>query len=248
MKENLNSNPSSPGNFYGLLNPYGVLDSSCLLSEEEKIKYSIWFDFKERAECAMMAAQFFPGGDYFEFGSEGAGTLRNFLTAFDLNGKGKIFTETKFYAFDIFGDMKGADSDLEYFKAWHDSERDRFESALKTISDHNLFKDRVLLIKGFFKDTLNTDFKTRYLNNNQKIGFAFLDCNITKSYIEVFTFLQKTLLPKAFIYMDEYFCNDDVPDLYDKFVKQEKKRSIFIRNAGCFGALFQLTDEKESRA
>jgi hypothetical protein len=40
----------------------------------------------------MMAAQFFPGGDYFEFGSEGAGTLRNFLTAFDLNGKGKIFT------------------------------------------------------------------------------------------------------------------------------------------------------------
>lgn len=231
------------GNFFGLLNPYGVLNTSCNMSDEEKRRYSIWFDFKERAECAMIVAQFYPGGDYFEFGSEGVGTLRNFLTAFDLNGKGKVFPETMFYAFDIFGDMTGAESDLEYFKAWHDSKLDRYKSALKSITDHNLFMEKVQLVKGFFRDTINQKFKTEYLGKNKKIGFAFLDCNISNSYSEVFSFLRNTLLPKSFVYMDEYFCNDDVPKLYAEFVKQEKRKSMYIRNAGCFGALFQLTTE-----
>jgi hypothetical protein len=234
------------GNFYGLLNPYGVLNTSCAMSDEEKRRYSIWFDFKERAECAMIVAQFYPGGDYFEFGSEGVGTLRNFLTAFDLNGKSKVFPETMFYAFDIFGDMTGAESDLEYFRAWHDSELDRYKTALKSISDHNLFKGKVVLVKGFFRDTINQKFKTEYISKNRKIGFAFLDCNITNSYSEVFSFLRNALLPKAFVYMDEFFCNDDVPKLYAEFVKQEKKESLYIRNAGCFGALFQLTDKNQS--
>ncbi len=229
-----------PSSFDSLLNEYGVLKSSAELSTDTKRAISIYFDFRERAYVAMSVAQIYPGGDYFEFGSEGMGTFRNFLTACDLTSLDDRFPDTHFYAFDIFGDMTGASGDLEYFKNWHDANNDRFVAAQSYIKQHGLFLDRCHLVKGFFASTLTPEFKQSYLDSGKRIGFAFLDCNITNSYQTVFEFLKGMLVDRACVYMDEYFCNPDVPMLFSQFCSDIKKKPLFVRNAGLFGALFQL--------
>jgi len=80
---------------------------------------------------------------------------------------------------------------------------------------------------------------------NQKIGFAFIDVNTASSYKFVFDFLLDVIGPdKMYIYLDEYFMDAPVPVLYQMFVDEAKKRhglsSIYMRNAGNFGALFCL--------
>lgn len=82
---------------------------------------------------------------------------------------------------------------------------------------------------------------------NRKIGFAFLDCNIASSYKFVFDFLLDVMKPRRmFIEIDEYFeeHNPSIHQLYEEFALQAKRRygldSLYMRNAGAFGALFCL--------
>ena len=80
---------------------------------------------------------------------------------------------------------------------------------------------------------------------NQKIGFAFLDCNIESSYRVVFDFLIDVIGSyRMFVYLDEYFIEPPVPPLYRAFARTAKERynldSIYMRNVGNFGALFCL--------
>jgi hypothetical protein len=231
--------PREPSSFPALFNEHGVLKSSRDLSAADKRSAALYFDFSERSLVAMAAAVFYPGGDYFEFGSEGLATFRSFLTAFDLTSKIDTNPDVRFYAFDIFGDMTGAKDDLDYFKGWSDPVIDRYEGAIRTLNQHGLFLDRCHLVRGFFDKTLSPEFKSRYLSEGRQIGFAFLDCNITNSYRTVFEFLNGAMMNKSFVYMDEYYCNDDVPGLFEAFCAKNKRRPMFIRSAGAFGALFQ---------
>lgn len=82
---------------------------------------------------------------------------------------------------------------------------------------------------------------------NRKIGFAFLDCNIASSYKFVFDFLLDVMRPeRMFIEIDEYFEEHDpsIQVLYQDFAAQAKQRhnldSLYMRNAGAFGALLCL--------
>jgi hypothetical protein len=82
---------------------------------------------------------------------------------------------------------------------------------------------------------------------NRHVGFAFLDCNMPSSYKLVFDFLLDVMKPaRMFIYIDEYF-EDHTPSihpLYEAFAAEAKRRhgldSLYMRNAGGFGALFCL--------
>jgi hypothetical protein len=80
------------------------------------------FAYRDWAQIAITVANQFPGGDYFEFGSEGFRTLRNFLSAFHLNGHTDRFPDTRFFAFDVFGEPKAGEvlSDVEkpYFAVY----------------------------------------------------------------------------------------------------------------------------------
>lgn len=234
--------PARPAFKYSdLFGEHGVMIGTSHLSDAEKQGAQLYFGYAERAEVALAVAQLYPGGDYFEFGSEGMGTFRNFLTAFDVCGCTARYPDTQFYAFDIFGDSRGATGDLEYFKGWHDSETDRMDQAERFVRNHGLFHDRCHLVRGFFEATLTPAFKAQLRSAGRSIGFAFLDCNITASYTTVFAFLEGLLLPRAAVYMDEYFCNDDVPLLFEAFCQRTGRRARFMRGAGAFGALFRVT-------
>jgi hypothetical protein len=80
--------------------------------------------------------------------------------------------------------------------------------------------ERVELIKGHFEDSLNDSFKARLRTENRRIGFAFLDCNIAPSYKTCFDFPRDFIREdRAFIYMDEYFQTNEVPGLFQGFVR-----------------------------
>lgn len=206
------------------------------------------YAYSEWARVALDVANQYESGDYFEFGSEGLNTLCNFLVAFHLNGYDLLKPNVKCFAFDIFGDPRHDDSltsdEQRYFQAYTKGKNYYREMQLKYES-YEIMKGRVELIKGYFKDTLNDDFKKRLRNENRNIGFAFLDCNIPSSYETCFNFMEEFINPKkSFVYLDEYYQFPEVANLYDKFVLNVSERyglkSRFVRTAGAYGALFRL--------
>lgn len=239
--------PKSP--YATLLNEHGVLASSRTWSAQQKLGAALYFAYRERAEVALHVAYMYPGGDYFEFGSDGMGTFRNFLTAYDVNALDQRFPDTRFYAFDIFGVVAGEDGapggmsavDERYFRDYEHP--DKYRQALDFVRNHGLFTERCFVIQGYFQSSLSDEFRRELVRERRRIGFAFLDCNITSSYELCLDFVHDFLDVGSFVYLDEYFTNKEVPALFDRFGAKLRERGLqprFIRNAGAFGGLFQL--------
>ena len=226
---------------------HGVLRSVSHLTAERKLSIGNGRNYRVRSEIALDVASAYPGGDYFEFGSSGLCTFRSFLAAFDINyGHTKHFPNTRFYAFDIFGNPdlgRGPPpEERDYFEAWRIAPE--IAAPLSSLEPYGALKERCVLVPGYYQDTLNEDLKNKMREANQQIGFAFLDCNTEISYKVVFDFLIDVIRSKMFIYLDEYFLDAYVPKLYRKFADSAKQRynldSLYMRNAGSFGALFCL--------
>ena len=222
----------------------GIMRSSAYLPARLKRVFEGRYAMRERAEIALAVASMYPGGDYFEFGCAGFRTFRNFLTAFDLNDRPALAPDTKFFAFDIFGDVDaggGPRGESDYFEHYRGD--DIYRENFKQLKRHRLLADRIEIVKGYFEDTLNEPFRARLRNENRRVGFAFLDCNIGPSYKTCFDFLEEFIQAgRAFVYMDEYLCTGGVPELFDKFCvavrERHQLRAHYVRNAGGFGALF----------
>jgi hypothetical protein len=179
-------------NLVGQFLPVHAFDTATKSIIMQDYAYSEW------ARIALDVANQYGGGDYFEFGSEGLNTLCNFLTTFHFNGHDKNFPNTRFFAFDVFGDPE-ADKTISkeekvYFKAYSKG-KNFYQEMQNKLSSYKLMNNRVELIKGYFKNTLNDSFKMRLINENRKVGFAFLDCNIAPSYETALNFLEEFMHP-----------------------------------------------------
>lgn len=227
----------------------GVLCSVSHIEPSRKMLIASTRNYRARSEIALDVASNYPGGDYFEFGAGSLNSFKSFLAAFDLNGLSVRFPDSRFYAFDIFGDPNigsGPPSDdRRYFEHW----RNPLDVAMPIadLSRYGDLKQRCVMMPGYFHDTLNDDFKAEIRRDHRKIGFAFLDVNIASSYKFVFDFLLDVMKPeRMFIEIDEYFEDHKPPihPLYQDFAAQAKKKynldSLYMRNAGAFGALFCL--------
>ena len=239
--------------WHRLIQHNGRLRSSRRLPARLKAAFANRYAILERTEVALTVASMYSGGDYFEFGSESFTTLRNFLTAFDLNSRATgHLKDIKFFAFDVFGDVDSGrgvpQKDRWYYEHYRgDAEYRKHEEELRR---HNLFLDRCELVKGYFEDTLNEEFKARLRRERRTVGFAFLDCNIAPSYQTCFDFLEEFMRPdRSFIYMDEYFLTLEVPAMFAQFCQKVRERhglaARYIRNAGAFGALFILMQDAQ---
>ena len=192
------------------------------------------FAYRDWAQIAITVTNQFPGGDYFEFGSEGFRTLRNFLSAFHLNGHTDQFPDTRFFTFDIFGEPKPSETfkDVEkpYFQVYEGLGDYHYRTAVRRLRRHGLMLDRVELVKGHFEDTLNDAFKARLRAENRRVGFAFLDYDIAPSYKTCFDFLQDFINDgRAFIYMDEYFQTNEVPGMLEDFLQPSRNITACAR-------------------
>lgn len=208
------------------------------------------FAHREWAQIALIVANQYPGGDYFEFGSEGFRTFRNFLSAFHLNGHSETQPDVRFYAFDVFGEPKAeglTETEKPYFAVYRGLGKDYYRNAERRLRRHGLLLDRCIIKKGHFADTLDEAFKEQLKKDNRQVGFAFLDCNIPSSYKTCLDFLVEFMQPeRSFIYLDEYFQIAGVSELFDDFcekIKTRRMRARYVRDAGAFGAPFVLGKE-----
>ncbi|HEY3919449.1 MAG TPA: hypothetical protein VGL83_16795 [Stellaceae bacterium] len=226
---------------------YGVLRSVSHLTAEQRLLIACRQNYLSRAAIALDVASHYPGGDYFEFGSHGLCTFCSFLAAFQIFSLGKHHPDTHFYAFDIFGNPDSGSGPPagagDYFEHWRASSE--AAAPLDKLATYRELKDRCVLVPGYFEDTLNAALKAKMRAARQRIGFAFLDVNTPASYKLVFDFLIDVMVAdKMFIYLDEYFTDPPVPPLYEAFCDQVRERyglrSIYMRNAANFGALFCL--------
>lgn len=238
-----------------LVTNFGILRSTRRLSKRARKIAEVRYAVEERAKIALAVASMYPGGDYFEFGSAGFRTLRNFLTAFDLNDLPRALPDTRFFAFDVFGDVdagrgmpKGEEWYFEHYRG-----EDAYGIDRRDLRRHGLLLDRCEFVKGYFEDTLNDALKDRLRREGRRIGFAFLDCNISSSYRTCFDFIAEFIREdRVFIYMDEYFITLDVPAMFEDFARKAWTRhglkSYYVCNAGGFGALFCLMIEQPAGA
>jgi hypothetical protein len=233
----------------GIQDDDGVLRSVARLSNGRKARLASAYHYRARSECALDVASTWPGGDYFEFGSAGLMSFRSFLAAFDLHGQAERFPDTRFYAFDIFGNPDQGSGppagQREYFEHWRNPQQ--LAVPLSSLKPYGRLKDRCVMVPGYFQDTLNVGLKAIMRAENRRIGYAFLDCSIAASYKLVFDFLIDVIGPmRMFIYIDEYFVDEKIAihTLYEDFAAKAKQRhgldSLYMRNAGGFGALFCL--------
>ena len=226
----------------------GVMRSTRGVPARLKRAFAQRVSFQDRTEIQLAVAGHYSGGDYFEFGSAGFNSFRSFLSAFDMNGLASAFPDTRFFAFDAFGDLEsgsGVPADQAgYFEVYRGAEI----YDIGVLQRHGLFLDRIELVKGYFKDTLDEAFKERLRREGRRVGFAFVDVNIAPSYKTVLEFLPEFMLGRrSFIYMDEYFLEPDVPVLFEKFCDKMRElhnaRHYYVRNAGNFGALFCFMED-----
>lgn len=230
---------------------HGKLRSSRLLPARLKHSFAGRHHFEERTQIALAVAGMYPGGDYFEFGSAGFHTLRNFLTAFDMNDLARKHPHTRFFAFDLFGAVDAGNGvpqhDAWYFEQYRGDANYRI--AERQLQQHGLLLDRCEMVKGYFEDTLNDALTGRLRNEQRSIGFAFIDCNIAPSYKTVFRFLPEFMRnDRCFIYMDEFFIVPDVPIMFEQFCDEMRRlhahRAYYVRNAGTFGALYCFMSDR----
>jgi hypothetical protein len=227
----------------------GVISSTSHLSAEQRSLTAMSYAYRARSECALDVVSTWRGGDYFEFGSTGLATFRSFLGAFYLHHGETGFADTRFYAFDIFGDPdqgSGAPSGQRDYFAGHRVDMDQ-SAPRASLDPYGALKARCSIVPGYFQDTLNETLKANMRAEKRKIGFAFLDCNIGPSYQVVFDFLLDVIGPdRLFIYLDEFFIATEPPvhKLYYEFASAARQRhgleSLYVRNAAGCGALFCL--------
>src|SRR5262249_49143365 len=90
--------------YHSIPDDYGGLRSLSRTSITKKRLTASTRNYRARAEIALDVASNYPGGDYLEFGAGSLNSFRSFIAAFDLNGLAETFPDSRFYAFDIFGD------------------------------------------------------------------------------------------------------------------------------------------------
>jgi hypothetical protein len=228
---------------------YGVLRSVSGMSRKRKSLIASARNYRARSEIALDVCSNYPGGDYFEFGAGSLNSFKAFLAAFDLNGLAERFPQSRFYALDIFGNPESGSgapaAERDYFEHW----RNPIDVAapVASLSKYGALKERCVIIPGYFQDTLNEKLKDELRRADRSIGFAFVDVNIASSYKIVFDFLLDVMKPqRMFIEIDEYFEDHRPPihPIYQDFAAKAKQRfnldSLYMRNAGAFGALFCL--------
>lgn len=235
--------------YHELFASNGPLISTQYWYQQDKQDVDVYYQHSQKAECALVAMSSWYSGDVFEFGSHDLNTFRNILTAVHLSGMAAAYPDTHFYAFDAFGkfpEMPDTPTEWginlkEYFKPYSD-QGDQLVLHQNYINQHGLFVDKCHLVQGLFQDTCTPEFKATY--GDRKIGFASIDANIAWSYKTVFEFIFDMMGESSYIYLDEGLQSPDVIAQWEQFTKalREKKNTgtIYIRNAGGFGALYRL--------
>lgn len=202
--------------FYDLFKEIDNLDN--------KIEYR---EFNRRFYAIKQAAEYLLGaqvnGDYCEFGVYKGTTFTQVFkeTAF-------ICPNMKYYAFDSFKglpEIKGIDNQNGYTSNFTEKEfacnKNEF---IQNISKQNVQLSRVVIIEGWFDQTLNEYIKDKYALKT--ISFAWIDCDLYESTVPVLSFITPLLQTGSLIIFDDWHCFRNHPE----FGQQRACKEWLVKN------------------
>lgn len=168
-------------------------------------------------------------GDYHEYGCHRCRTFRMALTEARRHG----LDQMKFWAFDSFDGLPDPTTATSVSKwtrgALTTSEQD-FRSLVER---HGVYADKVKTVKGFYSDSLTPALQSQF-QNESKIAFATVDCDLYESAVPVFNFIEPLLQDGSVIYLDDLFVgnkgnpNSGIARAFLEF--QQRSRWHFVRH------------------
>ena len=140
-------------------------------------------------------------GDYHEFGCHRCRTFRMALTEARLHNMDDI----NFWAFDSFEGLPSPTSDTSV-EIWKRGALTTSEAEFMRVAhEHGVYVDRVRTIKGFYSETLTPQLRRSFLDQQNRIALVNVDCDLYKSAIPVFDFIDPLMQEGTVIYLDDVF-------------------------------------------
>lgn len=140
-------------------------------------------------------------GDYHEFGCHRARTFRMALT----EARKHNLSTMKFFAFDSFEGLPTASS-APSVEIWQRGAlTTTVDEFMSMITAHGLYVDRVKTTKGFYADSLTSKLQRKFMDEEQKIALATIDCDLYESAAPVFEFIEPLLQEGSVLYIDDLF-------------------------------------------
>lgn len=137
-------------------------------------------------------------GDYVEFGSAGATTMR---AAHDVVGHTAV--PRHLWAFDSFAGLPEPTTSLDVHPAFAPSfDTGGIDAFLSACDDHGIPRSDYTVVPGYFEDTLPAIGAGAPLD----IALAYVDCNLHSSTLTVLEFLLPRLKHGMILAFDDYFC------------------------------------------
>lgn len=179
-------------------------------------------------------------GDYHEYGCHKAMTFRMALADADR----KDIEWMKFYAFDSFEGLPEPSGIDRFHLNWKRGALTTSESQfMKLVKKQGKLVDRVETVKGFYNQSLTSVLQKSFLEKNQKVAFAFIDCDLYESTVDVLKFIDPLLQPGSVIYFDDFYHFQGDPARGEqKAMREWLEKSKWLLNphlqAGWFGKSF----------
>jgi len=170
-------------------------------------------------------------GDYHEYGCHRVRTFRMALT----EAKRHFLDHMKFWAFDSFEGLPSATSKPSH-ALWSTAgalttSEDEF---LRIVRQHGIYADRVRTVKGFYDRSLDAELQVRIRDQEAKIAFACIDCDLYESAVPVFSFIEPLIQEGTVIYIDDLFVGykgSPAKGVARAFLEfQSKSRFKFVRH------------------
>jgi O-methyltransferase len=151
-------------------------------------------------------------GDYLEFGVSRGTSMACVYDVLQAKGLGDV----RLIGFDSFQGLPPEAAD----EGWEPGAYASTAAATRRyLSDHDVDLDRVALVKGWFRDSLNEATKKRL--KLQKASLIMVDCDIYAATKEVLTFVLPLVQDRAVIIFDDWGWRSDIGEIGQREAYQE---------------------------
>lgn len=175
-------------------------------------------------------------GDYYEFGIHKIRTFRMALTA----ARKKNLNNMNFFAFDSFEGLPKIEN--TYDANWVEGGlKTSIEDFDKTIEEHGIYINNVKKVIGFYDDILTVQLKKKFLDEENKISFVNIDCDLYESAVPVFRFIEEQIQIGTVIYIDDFFVGNKgdltrgVALAFNEFKARSRFTFVEFLNVGWWG-------------
>jgi hypothetical protein len=160
--------------------------------------------------------------------------------------------EMKFWAFDSFEGLPDPVSDTSV-EIWRRGALTTTEADfMRIVQEHGIYVDRVTTVKGFYSESLTAKLRRRMLDEEGRVAFVNVDCDLYESAVPVFDFVDPLMQEGTVIYIDDLFAgNRGAPTqgVARAFLEyQRKTRWRFLRHLdiGWWGRSYLVYLDKEA--